>query len=85
MNYEVILTTRAARDLRRLSPDVRERVLAAMMALENDPRPPGCCKLSSGAEWRIRAGDYRILYLIDDPARRVTITHIGHRRNVYDS
>jgi mRNA interferase RelE/StbE len=54
-----------------------------MLALENDPRPPGCLKMAGSDEWRIRVGVYRIRYLIDDATRRVFITRVGHRRNVY--
>jgi len=84
MNYTVILSPRAVRDRRHLPPDVRQRVTAALLALENNPRPPGCLKMATSGEWRIRVGVYRIRYLIDDAAGEVTVTRIGHRRDVYD-
>ncbi len=83
MSYSVVFTSSAARDLRRLPEDVRRRVVAALQGLANDPRPPGCVKLSGGDEWRIRVGDYRVVYRVDDTARQVTVTRIGHRRDVY--
>ena len=83
MNYSVVLTPSAARDLRRLPEGVRQRIVAALQGLANNPRPPGCVKLSGGDEWRIRVGDYRAIYRIDDTARLVTVTRIGHRREVY--
>jgi mRNA interferase RelE/StbE len=49
------------------------------------PRPPGCKKLKGGdKEWRIRVGDYRIVYEIDDTGRTVDVTRIAHRREVYE-
>jgi len=57
---------------------------AALLALENEPRPPGCLKMTGSDEWRIRVGVYRIRYLIDDASRIVTVTRIRHRRDVYD-
>jgi mRNA interferase RelE/StbE len=83
-NSTVELTQRAARDLRRLSPDIRRRIALALQTLETDPRPPGCVKLKNGDEWRIRIGQYRVHYLIDDnSAAPVTVTSIGHRREIY--
>jgi mRNA interferase RelE/StbE len=53
--------------------------------LASTPRPPGCKKLKGGDdEWRIRVGDYRIVYEIDDTARAVDVTRIAHRREVYE-
>jgi mRNA interferase RelE/StbE len=53
--------------------------------LASAPRPPGCKKLKGGdKEWRIRVGDYRLVYVIDDDARKVDVTRIAHRREVYD-
>jgi mRNA interferase RelE/StbE len=83
MTYTVALTSRAARDLRHLPSDISRRIGAALRALEGNPRPPGCVKLTGADEWRIRVGDYRVRYTIDDPARRILITRIAHRREVY--
>lgn len=84
MNYTVSLTPAAQRQYRRLSSQVQSRLDAAMQRLENDPRPLGCLKLQGRDEWRIRVGDYRIVYQIDDAARTVTITDIFHRSRGYD-
>ena len=83
MNHTVVFTSSAARDLRRLPEGIRQRIVAALQGLANDPRPPGCVKLSGSDEWRIRVGDYRAIYHIDDTDRQVTVTRIGHRRDVY--
>ena len=83
MSYVGNLTPRAARELRRLPSDVSRRVLEAVLALESDPRPPGSRKLAASDEWRIRIGDYRVRYRIDDSSRQFTVTRIAHRREVY--
>ncbi len=70
--------------LRQLDSGVRKDVLAAMRALADDTRPPGTKSLKGQRPWlRVRSGDYRIIYAIDDRARQVTIAVVGHRRDVY--
>jgi mRNA interferase RelE/StbE len=60
------------------------RIVARLEDLRSAPRPPGCKKLKGGDnEWRIRVGDYRIVYVIDDEARTVEVTRIAHRREAY--
>ena len=82
--YQVLLERAAERDLRRLAGDVHQRVIAAIRALGDDPRPPGCRKLvGSKNDWRIRAGDYRIVYEIADAVRVVRVNRVRHRRDVY--
>lgn len=61
-----------------------ERVMTAVRALVHDPRPPGARKLSGRESYRIRVGDYRVIYLVDTEERIVTILGVGHRREVYD-
>jgi len=82
--YRVLLERGAERDLSRLTPDVHERVIAAIQALANNPRPSGCRKLAgSKNDWRIRVGDYRVIYEIVDQIRVVRVTRVRHRREVY--
>jgi mRNA interferase RelE/StbE len=83
MSHAVSILRRAQRELEDLPPDVYRRIAVALRDLANNPRPPGCQKLSGRDAWRIRVGDYRVLYEIDDPARTVLVVHIGHRRDVY--
>lgn len=83
MALRIELLTRAARELRRLPSDVRSRILTQIANLSNDPRPPGVQKLQGSDSYRIRVGDYRVLYIIDDAAQVVTIAGVGHRRDVY--
>lgn len=83
MNYEILILRRAQKELARIPREEYERVRDAIRALSLDPRPPGCLKLTGREGWRIRVGNYRVIYEIDDDQRVVTILHIGHRRDVY--
>lgn len=71
--------------LERLAPPMRDRIEEAITELEKDPRPPGTRMLSGKLReaWRLRVGDYRILYDIEDQKRQVFILDIGHRGEVY--
>ncbi len=82
--YTVEFTTAAAREVRKLDPQTRRRVLAGIGALETDPRPAGVRKLTGFEDaWRIRIGDYRVLYEIADNKVLVTVFRVAHRREVY--
>lgn len=82
--YKVFLGDSAVRDLRRLSPKIHDRIVEEIAALSDYPRPAGCRKLSgSENDWRIRIGDYRVVYEIADAIRVVRIHRVRHRREVY--
>jgi mRNA interferase RelE/StbE len=82
--YQVLLERSAERDLRRLSADVHDRVIEAIQSLASDPRPPGCRKLAGTKnDWRIRVGDYRVVYDITDTIRIVRVHRVRHRRDIY--
>ena len=82
--YRVLLERAAEKDLSRLSSEIHTRVIAAIQALANNPRPPGCRKLAgSKHDWRIRVGDYRVVYEIADQIRIVRVNRVRHRREVY--
>jgi mRNA interferase RelE/StbE len=82
--YTIDARPRVRKALRQLDPAVRKDVVAKMRALAADPRPPGTEPLRGYSPWlRVRAGDYRIIYAIDDQARVVTVASVGHRREVY--
>ena len=83
MNYQVFLETRAKRELESLPKNVRKQLANVIDDLEKEPRSPGSKKLIQKEGYRIRKGDYRLLYTIDDKERRVTIYRIGHRREIY--
>lgn len=82
--FEVLLERRAERDLRRFSKDVQERVAGALRLLATEARPRGCRKLvGADRDWRLRVGDYRIIYEIDDSAQVIRVMYIRHRREAY--
>lgn len=84
MPYGVLLSGAAERDRRKLAPEIRSRITRALLALEQDPRPPGVTKLSGTSDgWRIRVGDYRILFEVDDDAQTVLVLRVAHRREAY--
>jgi mRNA interferase RelE/StbE len=79
--YALLVKRSAERDLRRLPGSQFERINERILALREDPRPPGVRKLVGPLEgWRIRVGDYRVLCQIDDLAHTVTIVRVKHRR-----
>jgi mRNA interferase RelE/StbE len=82
--YRVQLERAAEKDLRRLTDEDHRRIVAAIVALGANPRPSGSRKLHGGdGEWRIRVGDYRIIYTIADKVRVVGVRRVRHRREVY--
>jgi mRNA interferase RelE/StbE len=83
MNHAVSILRRAQKELAQLPPQVYEQVRDAIRHLAIEPRPSGCQKLSGRPGWRIRVGDYRIIYEINDQHQTLLILHIGHRRDVY--
>jgi mRNA interferase RelE/StbE len=61
------------------------RIDKRILALGSNPRPTGCKKLKGYKDqWRIRIGDYRVIYIVNDSRKTVTVTHVAHRREVYD-
>jgi mRNA interferase RelE/StbE len=81
--YELFLLPAAQKDLDNLEAPVFARILKKIRALSKDARPPGCLKLTDEDGYRIRTGDYRILYRIDDALKRIYIYRIKHRKDVY--
>ena len=83
MAYTVILKRSAETELDRLPAQLHERISQKLLRLEDTPRPQGVQKLQGQDRYRIRIGEYRVLYVIDDRAKTVEIVAIGHRRDVY--
>jgi mRNA interferase RelE/StbE len=84
-DYRVAVAASAEKELHRLPVKVVARILSRIEHLAAVPRPTGCKKLKGGdKQWRIRVGDYRIVYEIDDRARAVDVTRIAHRREAYE-
>jgi len=83
MTYSLSILRRAQKELAQLPTAAYQRVRDAIRELSDQPRPPGCRKLTGREGWRIRVGDYRVIYEIDDSQRQVTVVAIGNRRDVY--
>ena len=83
--YRIDLRRRAQRGLDKLPKADLEAVIEAIKDLAQTPRPRGIEKVKSTGLWRIRQGDYRIIYAIDDNEHLVTVVRIGHRREIYRS
>ena len=82
--YKVNITSSAERALRRLDRPVKNRIVTAILALASDPRPHGCLKVKSEeGVWRIRIGDWRVGYSVDDDVSQVLVFKIAHRSDFY--
>jgi len=82
--FEVRYDPRAAKELSKLDPPTARRVAAAITDLAANPRPPGCRQLTGHAGlWRIRVGDYRVIYTIRETALVVLVLRVAHRRDAY--
>ena len=82
--YAVVLTESAEKDLYKLPAKTITRIIELLKSLEENPRPHGCKKLKGYKNyWRIRVGDYRIIYAIEEVILLVDVREIGHRKNIY--
>ena len=82
-SYRLLIKPSAVKELEALPRKDRERIVSRSHRLSQDPRPIGCEKLSGQDKYRVRQGNYRILYLVDDAAETVVIVKVAHRRDVY--
>jgi mRNA interferase RelE/StbE len=83
VNWQIEIARDARKEFAGLHPQMQVRVSKAILALEKNPFPSGCKKLKSRDGFRIRIGDYRVLYLADTKLKRIIIGSIAHRREVY--
>ena len=83
-DYRIELRPAAARALHKLDPHVRHRIQGAIALLAKDPRPPGARALQGRPGLRVRVGDYRIIYTVDNDVLLVVVVRLGHRRDIYD-
>ncbi len=82
--YEVLLERRAERDLKRLPAKEFHRIIREIKALAENPKPVGCHRIAgSKSDWRIRVGDYRVIYELDEKAKAIRVMRVRHRREVY--
>lgn len=82
--YRIELRPAALRSLRKLDPQIRRRVQGAIALLADDPRPPSAKKLKGRDAFRVRVGDYRVIYTVEEGVLLVVVVTLGHRRDVYD-
>ena len=82
--HRVELRPAAVRALRKLDPQIRLRIQGVIALLAQDPRPPGARALQGRDGLRVRVGDYRVVYTVDDNVLTVVVVRLGHRRDVYD-
>ena len=83
-DYEVAFARSARRELERLVPPLANRILSRIEALAREPRPPGARKVQGKQNlWRIRVGDYRVIYSVSDDQRVVDVVKVRHRREAY--
>ena len=83
MRHRVILPKSVQKILDRLPDEVVGRILARLAELETNPRPPDVKKLKGRPAWRIRVGDYRVIYEIHDRELQILVITVGHRREIY--
>jgi mRNA interferase RelE/StbE len=84
VSYAVRVSPAAARQIRKLDPPIRRKMQAVIELLADNPRPPAATRLVGGqGEWRVRVGDYRIVYEIRGAELVVLVLRLGHRREIY--
>jgi mRNA interferase RelE/StbE len=81
--YRIELRPAAVRALKKIHPEDKERVQGAIALLGQDPRPPKAIALSGRPGYRVRVGDYRTMYTIQDDVLLVVVVNLGHRRDIY--
>ena len=85
VKYSLEIKQSAQKELDALDDVVFTRIDRRILALEDNPRPAGCKMLKGYKDqWRIRVGDWRVLYILDDAAKLISVTRIAHRREVYE-
>jgi mRNA interferase RelE/StbE len=83
--YAIDVKPSARRELDNLTDSLIARLVPKIEGLAANPRPPGCRKLRGYKDlWRIRVGDYRIVYIVDDDSKTVSVTRVAHRKDVYE-
>lgn len=83
MTYQLFIPSPVGKKIGRLQHGERERVDEVLLALADEPRPRGSRKLSGRDEYRVRVGNYRVVYAVDDETRLVEVLKVAHRREVY--
>ena len=84
VNYKIEIKRSAPKEIEKLPKSVLKRVLNKIQSLGREPRPSGCKKLTADEKYRVRVGDYRILYSIENDKLMIYIVKVGHRKKIYD-
>ena len=83
MPYQILIEKTARKEIQKINQADQVSIVQAIQALAENPRPTGCKKLKGREAWRIRAGNYRVIYEIQDNILVITVITVGHRRDVY--
>ena len=83
MPYHIIIEKTARKELQKINRNEQISITQSILSLANEPRPVGCIKLKGREAWRIRIGDYRVIYEIKDNQLIIVVITIGHRKDVY--
>lgn len=85
-SFEVLFTKKASKEISKLDPDARTQVIEAIEDLKRDARPPNSKSLKGDLKgyWRLRTGDYRVIYQIRDQQLEIVVIRAGHRKDIYD-
>ena len=83
MKYELSIEKAAQRSLARVPQPYQDRMIEAIAGLADEPRPLGAKKLAGRSAWRIRVGDYRVIYEVDDGRHKILVISAGNRRDIY--
>ncbi len=82
-NYRIVIKKSAAKEIEKIQKQDRIRIIEKIRSLSSDPRPSGSKKLSGKEKYRIRQGNFRILYQVIDDALVINVVKVGHRRDIY--
>ena len=83
MSYQVIIPKTVQKEIDKLPKNVQESIIQGLLALKENSRPPNSLKMKNSQGYRLRMGDYRVLYDINDQNQTVTLRRVGHRKNIY--
>ncbi len=81
--YKLLIKPSAVKELEAIPKEDRQRIVRRIEGLSADPKPPGSEKLSGEDKYRVRQGDYRMIYFVSDERREVIVFKVGHRSDVY--
>ncbi len=83
MSYEIFILQRAQKELTKIEHNPYLHIVEAIRSLKENPRPSGCKKLTGRDGWRIRVGNYRVIFEINDSEKKIVVLHVGHRHDIY--